>query len=124
MADIKQYEKEINIIDPHAHVSVINDADLEGPPRQMQYINAYKASEGISIPDDPLIGCECESCDIKHEKSCCGGAGGNFNFAYTKFSKLRIEVKRRKYSDCDVCTFRLVHLYMNVTRDVRAVPNV
>jgi len=92
LADIKQYEKEINIIDPHAHVSVINDADLEGPPRQMQYINAYKASEGISIPDDPLIGCECESCDIKHEKSCCGGAGGNFNFAYTKFSKLRIEV--------------------------------
>ena len=75
MADIKQYEKEINIIDPHAHVSVINDADLEGPPRQMQYINAYKASEGISIPDDPLIGCECESCDIKHEKSCCGGSG-------------------------------------------------
>ena len=56
--DIRKYEKEINIIDPHAHVSVINDADLEGPPRQMQYLNAYKASEGISIPDDPFIGCE------------------------------------------------------------------
>lgn len=90
--DIRKYEKEINIIDPHAHVSVINDADLEGPPRQMQYLNAYKASEGISIPDDPFIGCECETCDIKHEKSCCSGGSGNFHFAYTKHSKLRIEV--------------------------------
>jgi len=90
--DIRKYEKEINIIDPHAHVSVINDADLEGPPRQMQYLNAYKASEGISIPDDPFIGCECETCEIKHEKSCCSGGSGNFHFAYTKHSKLRIEV--------------------------------
>jgi len=92
LEDLKNYEKEINTIDPHAHVSVINDADLEGPPRQMQYINAYKASEGISIPDDPFIGCECEVCDIKHEKQCCSGGSGNFHFAYTKFGKLRIEV--------------------------------
>jgi len=92
LEDLKSYEREINTIDPHAHVSVINDADLEGPPRQMQYINAYKASEGISIPDDPFIGCECEVCDIKHERQCCSGGSGNFHFAYTKFGKLRIEV--------------------------------
>ena len=36
LEDLKSYEREINTIDPHAHVSVINDADLEGPPRQMQ----------------------------------------------------------------------------------------
>merc|ERR1712130_52817 len=90
--NLSDYEKEINIIDPHAHVSVINDVDLEGPPRQMQYINAYKASEGISIPDDPFIGCECETCDIKHERQCCSGGSGRFPFAYTKYGKLRIEV--------------------------------
>lgn len=90
--DLREYEKEINTIDPHAHVSVINDADLEGPPRQMQYINAYKASEGINIPDDPFIGCECETCDIRHERMCCSGGSGNFHFAYTKHSKLRIDV--------------------------------
>jgi len=92
LEDLSDYEKEINIIDPHAHVSVINDVDLEGPPRQMQYINAYKASEGISIPDDPFIGCECETCDIKHERQCCSGGSGRFPFAYTKYGKLRIEV--------------------------------
>jgi len=92
LEDLKKYETEINQIDPHAHVSIINDADLEGPPRQMQYINAYKASEGIHIPDDPFIGCECEGgCDLKNEKNCCSGSSG-FKLAYTKHAKLRIEV--------------------------------
>jgi len=90
--DLTRYEEEINTIDPHAHVSVINDADLEGPPRQMQYINAYKASEGISIPDDPFIGCSCETCGIKTERQCCSGGSGGFNFAYTKHNKLRVDV--------------------------------
>jgi len=92
--DLKKYEAEINKIDPNAYVSIFNDADLEGPPRQMQYINAYKASEGINIPDDPFIGCECEGplgCDLKNEKNCCSGSSG-FKLAYTKHSKLRIEV--------------------------------
>ena len=87
--DLWKYEKEINEIDPHAHVSVINDADLEGPPRQMEYINAYKASEGISIPDDPFIGCSCENgCDWK-QRNCCSKTSGDFHFAYTKHGKLR-----------------------------------
>ena len=86
--DMKDYEKEINEIDPHAHVSVINDVDLESPPRQMQYINAYRASEGISIPDDPLVGCSCETCDIKN-KTCCPKTSGDFHFPYTKHGKLR-----------------------------------
>jgi len=111
--DLKKYEKEINIIDPHAHVSIINDVDLEGPPRQMQYINSYRASPGISIPDDPFIGCECECCDLKGEKNCCGGVAG-FNFAYTKFGKLRIDVGQPIY-ECNKrcscgpdCTNRVV----------------
>ena len=37
LQDLQKYEKEINTIDPHAHVSVINDVDLEGPPRQVRY---------------------------------------------------------------------------------------
>ena len=88
LQDIKDYEKEINEIDPHAHVFVINDVDLEGPPRQMEYINAYRASEGISIPDDPLVGCSCQTCDLKN-KNCCPKNSGDFLFPYTKHGKLR-----------------------------------
>jgi len=111
--DLKKYEKEINEIDPHAFVSILNDADLEGPPRQMQYINSYKASDGISIPDDPFIGCECETCELKSEKSCCSGVAG-FQLAYTKHSKLRIDVGQPIY-ECNKrcacgpdCTNRVV----------------
>lgn len=89
--DLRKYEKEINEIDPHAHVYVINEADLEGPPRQMQYLNKTRAGEGINIPDDPFIGCECETCELKCEKQCCSGVAG-FKLAYTKASKLRIDV--------------------------------
>jgi len=89
LKDLRKYEKEINEIDPHAHVSVINDVDLEGPPRQMEYINAYKASEGISIPDDPFIGCSCDNgCDWK-QRNCCSKTSGDFHFAYNKQGKLR-----------------------------------
>ena len=88
LADLKEYEREINEIDPHAHVNVINDVDLEGPPRQMKYINAYRATEGISIPDDPPLGCSCQTCDLRN-KSCCPKTSGDFEFPYTKHGKLR-----------------------------------
>ena len=57
LARLKDWEKEINVIDKgSAKLVVENDVDLEGPPRQMKYINAYKPSQGIVIPDDPPLG--------------------------------------------------------------------
>ena len=61
LEDLRNYEKEINTIDPHAHVSVINDADLEGPPRQMQ-VREHLSSDfpklhivfSILMPTKPL----------------------------------------------------------------------
>ena len=103
--DLRKYEREINEIDKDdAHVFVINEVDLEGPPRQMQYINAYKAGAGISIPDDPFIGCSCECCDWK-QKQCCSKTSGDFHFAYNNKKKLRdvIVVRQEinfKYFSC------------------------
>ena len=54
---LKEWEKEINEIDiDSTKLLVENEVDLEGPPRQMTYINAYKPSDGIVIPDDPPLG--------------------------------------------------------------------
>ena len=36
--------------------------DLEGPPTNFMYVNESKPAPGIEIPDDPVIGCECENC--------------------------------------------------------------
>ena len=110
LQDIKDYEKEINEIDPHAHVSVINDVDLEGPPRQMKYINAYRAGEGIAIPDDPLVGCSCETCDIRN-KNCCPKTSGDFQFAYTKHGKLREVI-----GVSPQLSFLLLNVYMRLSR--------
>ena len=95
----RKYEKEINEIDPHAHVFVINEVDLEGPPRQMQYINEYKAGKDISIADDPFIGCSCDQCGW-NQKNCCPKTSGDFHFAYNKNGKLRdvIDVSKHLYN--------------------------
>merc|ERR1719431_2134229 len=110
--ELQKYEKEINTIDHSgAHVQVINECDLEGPPRQMQYINSYRTAEGITIPDEPFIGCQCAAagreCGLAQDsrsdqESCCSGVNG-FKFAYTKHAKLRIEVGNPIYECNKMC---------------------
>ena len=132
MLDIKKYEEEINQIDPHAHVFVINDVDLEGPPRQMEYINAYKAGAGISIPDDPFIGCSCDVCGW-NQKNCCPKTSGDFHFAYNKHGKLRdmigvsFIVELLLWNSLlliVIVNCRLGVLFTSVTRSASAAPTV
>jgi len=92
LRDIRSWENEINKVDKNsAKIVVENEVDLDGAPRKMKYINQYVASEGIEIPDDPPIGCECSSCEVKTERHCCPGMNGH-SLAYTKHAKLRIDV--------------------------------
>ena len=46
-ARIKEWEREINQVDGtfNARLTVENEADLEGPPRHMNYITAYKVKK-------------------------------------------------------------------------------
>lgn len=86
---LKEWESHLNAIstDP-AGITVENNVDLEGPPENFVYINDYKPMEGIVIPNDPLIGCECDSC-IENKKSCCVTGCGS-EFAYYKNKRLRV----------------------------------
>ncbi|XP_076448247.1 histone-lysine N-methyltransferase SUV39H2-like [Babylonia areolata] len=86
---LKEWERKLNTIstDP-APILVENEVDLEGPPENFEYINDYRAGEGIEIPQDPLIGCECENC-FDEKKSCCGTACGS-EFAYYRWKRLRV----------------------------------
>ncbi|KAG1658607.1 Histone-lysine N-methyltransferase SUV39H2 [Nymphon striatum] len=80
---LEDWQNEINKVssDP-APIVVINDVDFEYAPESFNYINDYKAGEGISIPDDPLVGCDCEDC-YENRSNCCGHQSGS-SFAYTK----------------------------------------
>ncbi|XP_033746371.1 histone-lysine N-methyltransferase SUV39H2-like [Pecten maximus] len=86
---LKEWETKLNKInnDP-SPIFVENEVDLEGPPENFEYINDYKPGEGIDIPDDPIIGCECEDC-VECKKKCCPSAFGS-EFAYYKYKRLRI----------------------------------
>ena len=113
---IKEWENEINLIDKEStKIIVENEVDLEGPPRQMKYINSYMPSDGIVIPDDPPLGCECEGgpCGLRTEKTCCPKMFGQL-FPYNAYGKLRVDVGRPIYEcnkrcKCEKnCTNRVV----------------
>lgn len=86
---LKSWEKELNKIntDP-APIVIENDVDLDGPPDSFTYMNDYKEGEGISIPQDPIVGCECTDC-FDEKKNCCAANAGA-EFAYYKHGKVRV----------------------------------
>ena len=97
---LEQYEKEINKLE-NPRVSVENNADLEGPPRHMTYVTVSKPSGGIVIPDDPVIGCECDSaCSLATAKTCCPhlNSPDTTDFPYTKYGYLRDELYKNRSS--------------------------
>ena len=75
----------------------------------------FQPSEGIIIPDDPPMGCECidGKCGLKTEKTCCPSLNGHM-MAYTAAGRLRVEVgtpiyECNKRCKCDKeCTNRVV----------------
>ena len=56
-------------------------------------LNFLQPCEGIIIPDDPPIGCECPEgkCGIKTEKTCCPSFNAH-RIAYNFAGKLRVEL--------------------------------
>ena len=63
-------------------ITIENNVDWEGPPENFVYINDYVTSAGISIPDDPPVGCSCSNC-YDSKNGCCAAAFG-VKFAYNQ----------------------------------------
>ncbi|XP_064631854.1 histone-lysine N-methyltransferase SUV39H2-like [Lineus longissimus] len=86
---LKMWEDKINDIntDP-AKISIINDVDLEGPPAHFTFISDYIEGEGITIPQDPLVGCECNDC-LFDRKQCCPANMGT-EFPYYRHKRVRV----------------------------------
>lgn len=69
---LKLWEEEMNAIATEdAVVTVENNIDLEGPPQGFIYTNDYIPSEGIIIPDEPVVGCDCKEGCNGRAKNCC-----------------------------------------------------
>ncbi|XP_064604960.1 histone-lysine N-methyltransferase SUV39H2-like [Liolophura sinensis] len=83
-----EWEAHLNSIctDP-SPIVVENDVDLEGPPDNFEYINDYRAGEGIHIPQDPIMGCDCGTCNKKGP--CCPHNSGA-EFAYYRCKRVMV----------------------------------
>uniref|UniRef100_A0A2A4J9C1 protein-synthesizing GTPase n=1 Tax=Heliothis virescens TaxID=7102 RepID=A0A2A4J9C1_HELVI len=84
---LRKWEEHINQVDKSKKLLVENNFDLAGPPENFTYINQSIPGSGVTIPDDPPIGCECSACNCR-SKSCCGMQAGLF--AYTANKRLRV----------------------------------
>ncbi|KAK3856875.1 hypothetical protein Pcinc_036828 [Petrolisthes cinctipes] len=90
LAELRGWERHINFIcTDTACLSVENFIDLGLPPTEFHYINQSQAGEGVTIPSDPVVGCECEDCSSS--KSCCPHQM-NAMVAFNRYGKLKQQV--------------------------------
>ena len=108
---LKEWETEMNIITKGKPIiQVENMIDLESAPQDFYYIEDYLPGDGVIIPDDPPIGCECKTCNSK--TNCCF-AHDNESCPYTSTCKIRVPpgtpiYECNKRCSCDINCFNRV----------------
>lgn len=83
-----EWAAQINATDQSSRLTVENDVDFEVPPMDFTYINDVLPRDGIIIPDEPPIGCDCEPKCSQHT-TCCGKLSGSKR-AYDRKRILRV----------------------------------
>ena len=92
-------------------IKVENIVDLEEAPQDFCYIDEYLPGDGVIIPDDPPIGCECKICNSKTK--CCFAQNDGL-CPYTSSCKVRVPpgtpiYECNKRCSCDIsCINRVV----------------
>ncbi|XP_062854407.1 histone-lysine N-methyltransferase SUV39H1-A isoform X1 [Trichomycterus rosablanca] len=71
---LRRWEEEVNRVSRHkGRIFVLNDVDLDGPPKDFTYISDYKFGRGVKL-SQAAVGCECMDCIKEPVKGCCAGA--------------------------------------------------
>lgn len=106
-------------------VTFENRLDFE-EPAQFKYV-AECFSNDVTIPDDPIIGCECRSCNV--HRDCCPTLSGNTSFPYRKDGTL-VLVQGKAIYECNArcrcdhrCQNRVVQHGPSVPFTVFKTPN-
>ncbi|XP_034829156.1 histone-lysine N-methyltransferase SUV39H2-like isoform X1 [Maniola hyperantus] len=126
MMAIKDWEDHLNQVDKAKRLSVENEVDLTGPPENFIYINESIPGAGVTIPNEPPIGCDCVACNCR-AKLCCGMQAGLF--AYTVQKRLRVApgtpiYECNKACKCSSeCSNRVVQKGRNVKLTIFRTPN-
>ncbi|OWK49892.1 Histone-lysine N-methyltransferase SUV39H1, partial [Lonchura striata] len=88
---LRRWEQNINCTRSHrGRISIENNVDLQGPPRNFVYIDECKVCAGVALTP-VTAGCECQDClaEAKTNGGCCPGASRS-RFAYNQDGQVRI----------------------------------
>jgi histone-lysine N-methyltransferase SUV39H len=86
---LQLWEKYINCSAKEAAIiKVENNVDLAEPPQDFVYVNEYIAGNKVTLPYQPMSGCDCDECGPR-KKQCCGRQSPN-SFTYRKRDKINI----------------------------------
>uniref|UniRef100_A0A6A7FQG3 Histone-lysine N-methyltransferase Su(Var)3-9-like n=1 Tax=Hirondellea gigas TaxID=1518452 RepID=A0A6A7FQG3_9CRUS len=102
LAELRRWEREMSRIScAPAPLCVVNDVDLSLPPDDFVYINNYIAAKGITIPEDPVVGCSCTDCGGS-QNTCCAKQMNSY-FAYSKHGRLKVSLGTAIYECNKLC---------------------
>ncbi|XP_034447361.1 histone-lysine N-methyltransferase SUV39H1-A [Hippoglossus hippoglossus] len=100
---LQLWETHLNQTRNHpGRIFVINEVDLEGPPKNFTYINNYKVGQGIVL-DEMAVGCECKNCLEEPVNGCCPGASLH-RMAYNEKGQVRIRAGQPIYECNSRCS--------------------
>jgi histone-lysine N-methyltransferase SUV39H len=92
LASLRVFEMEMNFVaTDKARIKVENLVDLEEAPTSFTYVNDYLPGEGVTIPEDPPVGCDCQPACSPDSGNCCGKQSGA-GFAYGPDHRLIVPV--------------------------------
>ncbi|XP_068162680.1 histone-lysine N-methyltransferase SUV39H1-like isoform X1 [Antennarius striatus] len=101
--NLLRWEVHLNETRNHpGHIFVVNDVDLEGPPKNFTYINNYKVGQGIVL-NVMAVGCECKDCFHEPVNGCCPGASLH-RMAYNEKGQVRIRPGKPIYECNSQCS--------------------
>ena len=93
---LQRWEDHLNKTRSHpGRILVLNEVDLEGPPRDFTYINNYQVGCGIEL-NEMALGCECKDCGHEPLNGCCPGASLH-RMAYNKLGQVRLRAGQPIY---------------------------
>jgi histone-lysine N-methyltransferase SUV39H len=121
-ADIQEKTGEI------VPLTVSNNEDLEGPPDNFVFLKQNLPGEGVTIPDEPPVGCDCDG-GCGDDSQCCSDQSGS-KFAYTTEGLLKVEhgtpvYECNKRCTCDQsCPNRVVQKGRTVKLHIFRTPNI
>ncbi|XP_017577913.1 histone-lysine N-methyltransferase SUV39H1-A isoform X1 [Pygocentrus nattereri] len=85
-----RWEEQLNRTCKHkGRIFVLNEVDLDGPPKDFMYISDYRIGEGVKM-SQTAAGCECADCIREPVNGCCAGASKH-RMAYNDSRQVKIK---------------------------------